>query len=89
LKDHSSRPVQAKQFIRTHLSEKKAGCGDPILSLWGVPNKKIAVQAGLGNKARSYLQNNQSKRAGGMSQAGEHLPSKRKALSSKTPVLLI
>jgi hypothetical protein len=33
-------------------------------------------------KARSYLKNNQSKKAGGMAQVIKHLPSKWKTLSS-------
>jgi hypothetical protein len=35
-----------------------------------------------GQKARPNLQNNQSKKAGGMAQAVKHLPNKCKALSS-------
>jgi hypothetical protein len=35
-----------------------------------------------GEKVRSCLQNNQSKKAGGMAQAVEHLPSKHKTLNS-------
>jgi hypothetical protein len=40
------------------------------------------VQAGLGKKARPYLQNNQTKRAEGMVQAVQHLLRKQEALST-------
>jgi hypothetical protein len=43
----------------------------------------ISVQAYPGKKTRPYLPNNQrEKRAGGLGQAVEHLPSKLKDLSS-------
>jgi hypothetical protein len=43
---------------------------------------RIMVQTSLGKKRDPHLQNNQSKRAGGVAQVVEHLPSKCKALSS-------
>jgi hypothetical protein len=40
------------------------------------------VQADLGKKARPYLKLTRAKRAGGVAQAAEHLPSKFEALNS-------
>jgi hypothetical protein len=45
-------------------------------------NWEITVQATLSKKVRPNLKNNQGKRARGMAQAVEYLPSKHKALSS-------
>jgi hypothetical protein len=52
-----------------------------------VKYKRIMVQPGL-EKARPYLQNNQSKKTGGAVRVAEHLPSKCKALSSNPVPLL-
>jgi hypothetical protein len=65
-------------------TEKKVVNSDSHLSsqLWKEGENRIMVQAGLGKKARPYLQNNQTKRAEGMVQAVQHLLRKQEALST-------
>jgi hypothetical protein len=48
----------------------------------GSLRKRITVQADLGINTRPYLKNNKTKRAGGVTQVVEYLPSKCKVLSS-------
>jgi hypothetical protein len=48
----------------------------------GRVNRRIVVQAGVGIKARPIQKITKAKRAGGMAQVAECLPSKYKALSS-------
>jgi hypothetical protein len=48
----------------------------------GSINRRIKVQAGSGINVRSYLKNNESKRAKAVAQVVECLPAKSEALSS-------
>jgi hypothetical protein len=52
--------TRAKKFVSPHLNGKKLGkvVIAVILAMVEAFNRRIAVQAGLGKKARSYLQNN-------------------------------
>jgi hypothetical protein len=49
----------------------------------GSINRRIVVQTGLGKKQECISKITRAKRAGGMAQEGECLPSNRKSLSSK------
>jgi hypothetical protein len=51
---------------------------------WEAYNKRIIIHAGLGKTQGSINKITRAKRAGGMAQAIECLPSKHKALSSNT-----
>jgi hypothetical protein len=50
--------------------------------MWGNINSRIAVHSSLGIKGDPISKITNAKRAGGVAQRVEHLPSKHKALSS-------
>jgi hypothetical protein len=83
--NHGSRPAQAKKFHETPPQWKKTGHGGTCLFFqlqWEACNSKITVQVSLGKRWDSISKITRGKRAGGVAQAGEHLPSKHEAPSS-------
>jgi hypothetical protein len=74
----SSRAVQAKEFVRSHLSGRRSGCGGLLV---------ITAMVGTSQPMLAWAKKDpifKISRAKGTGSVAQHLPCKREALSSNS-----